>query len=127
MYDPEYHKIYRKLNRTRIHEAQKQYYNTPNRRARHLRTCSKGRGLAWELPLELAIDLITDNCYYCGAAPEPLHGIDRVDNTRGYLEDNVVTACKQCNKAKSNHTKQFFEEWATRVAQRAAGVSPQNH
>jgi len=54
-------------------------------------------------------ELITSDCYYCGSKPERRHkpkdsitsyfsnGIDRVDNTKGYIEGNVVACCKKCN------------------------------
>jgi 5-methylcytosine-specific restriction endonuclease McrA len=70
----------------------------------------------YTLSPELAIDLITDNCYYCGIEPNLLNGIDRVDNSKGYKEDNVVTACKPCNIAKGARTKENFEQWILRAA-----------
>lgn len=101
--DPEKQRIWRRTS--------------PKGRTGNIRTGARNRGLAWELPEELALDLVTDCCYYCGSAPGPVHGIDRVDNSRGYAEDNVVTCCKYCNMAKHTRTKEEYETWLVRAAE----------
>lgn len=50
------------------------------------------------------------NCFYCGEKPQNVlnkhastfiyNGIDRVDNSKGYENDNVVPCCKRCNLMK---------------------------
>jgi 5-methylcytosine-specific restriction endonuclease McrA len=88
--------------------------------------------------LELTDDdmhyLITRPCYYCGIEPNTkkeiksrgkivelppdvfyFHGIDRVDSNVGYIATNVVTACYDCNMAKSARTAPDFVRWALRV------------
>lgn len=77
---------------------------------------SKNRDIIWAISDRHAEDLMTDNCYYCGVPPNTLNGIDRVDNQRGYEEDNVVTACLMCNIGKNDYTKAEFLSWALRVA-----------
>lgn len=79
--------------------------------------------------------LVTSNCHYCGIEPNnecfPMknnglskentqtsimrHGIDRVDNDRGYVPDNVVSCCTMCNKAKHAYTKEQFLDWIRRI------------
>jgi hypothetical protein len=99
-------------------KAQRTYWESPKGVIAHYRNASKRRGIQWALPYDLAIDLVTDNCFYCGAAPDPTNGIDRVINKNGYLEDNVVTACEHCNKAKLERSREDFERWAVKVAAR---------
>lgn len=79
------------------------------------RATAKQRGHTFNLPRELFEDLITDNCYYCHAAPSPINGIDRVDSSRGYEEDNVVTACRPCNTAKMQRSLNDFNSWIERL------------
>lgn len=79
---------------------------------------ARRRDITWALPDGLAVDLVTDNCFYCGAAPSPVNSIDRVVNSCGYTGDNVVTACKHCNAAKLTRSRDEFETWAVRVATR---------
>jgi hypothetical protein len=68
------------------------------------------------------------NCYYCGAEPtlsngyRPWHpkikinGLDRVDPSMGYFDNNVVACCKDCNTAKLDKTEEEFISWLIRVA-----------
>lgn len=70
------------------------------------------------------------NCYYCGSEPkEPIHkkgtwgnfpwnGVDRVDNNQGYVRENCVTCCTQCNTAKGTLSHKEFIEWIEKVYQR---------
>lgn len=70
------------------------------------------------LPRELFDDLITDVCFYCGIQPNPVNGIDRVDSSIGYVEDNVVTACRYCNRAKSDQSMEEFISRCKRIVER---------
>lgn len=91
--------------------------NSSTVRVLEIKKTAQQRGLDFNLPLELGKDLVTDNCYYCGDPPElRFNGIDRVDNSKGYLEDNVVTACKYCNAGKLTRSKGEFEAWLQRAA-----------
>lgn len=76
---------------------------------------ARAKKRAWTLPEALAKDLFTDNCFFCGKPPAPINGIDRVDNARGYEEDNVVTACRRCNLAKNTQTLAEFDSWVAQV------------
>lgn len=133
-------------NKTKRQEASKRYYqenkerigkriktptarqaaqvwrkSSPKGRVINIKGGARTRGLAWDLPKELALDLVTDSCYYCGTPPDPCHGIDRVDNSRGYVEDNVVTCCRYCNMAKHTRTKEEYETWLIRAANHLSG------
>jgi hypothetical protein len=71
--------------------------------------------------------LIFSNCYYCGT--EPLretkrknhngkisyNGIDRVDNSVGYILNNCVPCCTTCNLAKRDMGQTEFITWANKV------------
>lgn len=65
-------------------------------------------------------DTLTNaNCTYCHQPTTDVHrnGIDRVDSTRGYVADNCITSCGQCNIAKKKMTADKFVEHVCRVAQ----------
>jgi hypothetical protein len=76
---------------------------------------ARRRGIEFALTRERFEQLIACDCEYCGAAPAPLNGIDRVDNGFGYIEGNVVTACRACNVAKQTMSVDQFIAWAKRV------------
>lgn len=84
---------------------------------------AKRRGVEWKLT-QMDFDAITKQpCHYCGAAPRtreyykvmngqiPRNGIDRIDSEKGYVLDNVVPCCKNCNYAKNTMTKAEFFGW----------------
>jgi 5-methylcytosine-specific restriction endonuclease McrA len=86
------------------------------------------RSLAFNISYELFLEITQKNCYYCNAEPEmrpthskrwdftfPMSGIDRVDSSRGYEEDNVVPCCSHCNQAKWDYTTEEFLSWIKRV------------
>jgi hypothetical protein len=81
------------------------------------------RGLEFELNPQEFIELVKTACFFCGNAPTRLasaycgkslkirnlksdsdfrcHGLDRIDNERGYVAGNVVPCCWECNRIKS--------------------------
>lgn len=87
---------------------------------------AKRRGLVLELSTNTFIELIQSPCSYCGKAPSNVirdrqtgtnyyTGIDRVDNSKGYIEGNVVPACKICNLIKHTMTSAEFLEHVQRI------------
>lgn len=73
---------------------------------------AKDRNHSFCLSDEDALSLMESDCHYCGGAPSNINkgrctdkhfvynGIDRKDNDMGYTKDNVVSCCKNCNRAK---------------------------
>jgi hypothetical protein len=88
---------------------------------------AKKRSIAWSLTKEQFTNLIQQNCGYCGVEPRQLwksggirvavlyNGLDRKNNTIGYTEENTVTACEICNKAKRDLSEDEFYEWLDRL------------
>ena len=104
--------------------------------ARNTLLCSykggaKQRGLSWNLSEEKFDSLTKSDCHYCGIAPYRhartqchngdyvYNGIDRVDNSRGYEPDNVVSCCRICNRAKDTMTVEEFLSWIERIHMKA--------
>lgn len=89
---------------------------------------AKIKGCSFELTEVQFSKLIKDNCYYCGAEPNNIskrrdkpyrkylyNGIDRIDNNKGYIINNVVSCCKKCNFAKKTSTLEEFKDWIEKV------------
>ena len=71
---------------------------------------AKQRGLTFNLTQEEHKRLIEQPCYYCGDLPDPVNGIDRMDNTKGYESDNTVPCCWPCNLMKKTmHIDEFIQ------------------
>ncbi len=95
------------------------------------RSSAKTRGLDFLLSRDHFYELVTSECEYCGAPPNnrtriadegtvfeiPCQGIDRVDNMRGYLSDNVVSCCRPCNVSKADGSLTGFLDRARRIAE----------
>lgn len=87
------------------------------------------KGLAFKLT-EAEFRILTQrDCFYCGAKPRSkmvmsgkhqseymYNGIDRVDNSIGYIIGNVVPCCFDCNHAKATLSQEQFIALANRVA-----------
>lgn len=71
---------------------------------------AKDRGLEFDIGFDFFTELLFQDCYYCGREPYQKFrfngriitrgGIDRKNNSIGYLESNCVPCCKECNYAK---------------------------
>ena len=83
------------------------------------RACAKKRGYSFDLSFEKFFKLIQQNCYYCGDAPRFykakrakngsfFNGIDRLNNSLGYLKNNSVSCCKECNSSKMSLPMETF-------------------
>lgn len=91
---------------------------------------AKKRELPWKLSRDYFDTLITQECHYCGSPGTlkckeykngtkysiKLNGVDRVDNGKGYTEDNCVPCCTICNHAKWKLSVEDFKKWAKDLA-----------
>lgn len=89
---------------------------------------AKNRGINFELSRGQFRTLTRQNCHYCGSEPLAVltgatyngaytyNGVDRIDNTLGYVLDNCVPCCKFCNLAKAGATYDEFIAYLDRVA-----------
>lgn len=85
-------------------------------------------GRTFNLTLEFFVSMCHEPCHYCSrsninSANVPskaggylikgfrYNGLDRVDNTRGYDEDNCVPCCVVCNRAKNAMSLEEFMDY----------------
>jgi hypothetical protein len=86
------------------------------------------RGLDFTLTLDEFAEMIDTPCYYCGTlhsntfkviANEIVqvlyNGLDRIDNSKGYVTGNVVPCCTTCNTSKHTMSKEEFLSWVKTV------------
>lgn len=75
---------------------------TPHERWMHSKRRSAKSGQIWEISFEIFKKLISEKCHYCGGKLNLTGcGLDRKDNNEGYIEQNVVSCCRQCNTVKN--------------------------
>lgn len=94
--------------RRRTHYATeqcKQHKRTPHYRHIITRCVAKQKKLEFNIPRDVYIELVAKPCYYCGTDSLGVAqgtGLDRIDNTKGYVLGNVLPCCGDCNKHRSN-------------------------
>jgi len=85
---------------------------------------AKKKGYEFNLSSEYFWITSNQNCHYCNQEPNQLvraslykykcsldwirNGIDRIDSSKGYTENNTVACCKTCNTMKSDLTQKQF-------------------
>lgn len=93
--------------------ARTQWSTAESKRLATYKQGARLRGYDYHLTNIQAVGLMRGDCYYCAGEG---FGIDRVDNTQGYTEDNCVSCCTQCNRGKMDSSIEEFMEWIHRVA-----------
>ncbi len=76
------------------------------------------RDIPVDLTFQRFVELSEKDCHWCGVVPSKqqhgyispwfANGIDRLDNSLGYVDNNCVPCCFPCNRAKRDMT---LEEW----------------
>lgn len=95
---------------------------------------AKSKHLDFELSIDEFAAITKQNCYYCGSAPSKkvsdawkknghklngdyiYNGIDRKDNKVGYVKDNIVPCCWQCNYLKRSIHHDTFLDTVEKIA-----------
>lgn len=103
-----YSKLWVKNNRDRYFQKKNAYKKTPRGRFIKYNENARLRGYEFTLQIEFFSNLINGNCHYCGL--KTANGIDRIDNTKGYIESNVISCCKICNTMKMALSYEDFKK-----------------
>lgn len=108
----------------------------------HYKSNAKLRNKEFSISFEQGTKLLTGNCHYCGSEPNmefsvletrksakrvqtglidkaeyivKTNGLDRIDNSKGYIENNVVSCCTICNYAKNTLSYNDFLLWIDKL------------
>jgi hypothetical protein len=68
------------------------------------------KNIEFEINNELFDNIRLNDCYICGKNTNESHknGIDRLDNSLGYIENNIKSCCGNCNYMKRNYSYDDF-------------------
>lgn len=74
--------------------------------------------LVFNLSIEKFSKLINNDCYYCNKKTNKNHtnGIDRKNNNDGYMEENCVSCCGECNFMKGSLSDIKFIEHCKNIS-----------
>lgn len=114
--------------RGQTHSRHEHGESRKNRWFKHYKINASERKLEFTLSETAFLDLCNKPCYYCAANPEYraptnreyggafLSGLDRVDNRKGYSEENCVPSCSNCNRMKGDLSHDDFIISCSRVS-----------
>ena len=127
----EWAKKWYKKNRLIVLEKQKKFRNSkegkeyirkwdkesPKRYFSRYKYSSKTRKnpCIFSLSFEQFISFWQKSCNYCGSEIKTI-GLDRIDNNKGYIMENVCPCCRKCNIMKSNYTQKDFINHCKKIA-----------
>lgn len=89
---------------------------------------ARNRSLSVEISDDRFFELFSERCFYCGCYPSKTithrsaygsftyNGVDRLDNSIGYVDGNVVPCCAECNYKKGDQHFDSFSKWVVLVA-----------
>lgn len=99
---------YREKNPERDKRYATKYSTTLERRFSNLKASAKRRTLEMRLTFEEYCKFVNNPCFYCqnllgDTTKATGGGLDRWDNDKGYINDNVVPCCPICNKVRMDN------------------------
>lgn len=97
---------WRENNPEKAHKINEKNRESPHTKYKIYQMSANKRNLAFEITVEQYTSIVETPCYYCGE--EGQMGIDRKNNSIGYLYDNCVSSCKMCNYMKNSLTIETF-------------------
>mgnify|MGYP001595998668 CR=1 FL=1 len=114
-------KLWRKNNKNKIRDWKLKWAKSDNGKASQRRYRSKSakamfylykgsaknRRIVFDISEEFFKEMIQKDCVYCGHKSER-NGLDRIDNKKGYVEDNLSPCCFRCNQMKGKLTVDEF-------------------
>jgi hypothetical protein len=78
----------------------------------HYVKSAQKRGLDFALSKARFLALILEPCFFCAYQKDgEVNGLDRIDNNKGYVDENVTSCCTTCNFLKgSQHPQEFLDK-----------------
>ena len=95
--------------------SRKKFRSPYRKKFTNYQNSAKDRGYSFELGESDFESIVSQNCNYCGCDTDV--GIDRVDNTVGYVVSNCVPCCATCNRAKGTLSYDSFVSWIERLVE----------
>lgn len=102
-------KKWRENNPEKMEEANEKKKNSREQNYNVYKRSAEIKNLEFKIEYDEYINLVENECYYCGILQEKgFNGIDRRDQTMGYILDNCVSCCQLCNYMKGSLSDVVF-------------------
>jgi len=82
---------------------------------------TNSRNISFELSEIEFSEIVKQPCYLCGSLTN--NGVDRFDNSKGYLLENCKACCGHCNLMKKDRTYESICNNATQIVQKYAELT----
>lgn len=100
-------KKWNEKNKKHIQEYGKKYKQTPKARYSRYKSGARKRNHCFCLTFKQFMSFWQNPCHYCGSEIKTI-GIDRKDNSKGYILENCVPCCWRCNEFKRTRNYEYF-------------------
>ena len=98
----------REKHREKFEEYQHKFNRSSMGKYRFFKSRHITRGYEGKvITLEEYEKIVSNPCVYCGESILP-RGIDRIDNSKGYIKNNSAPCCKICNYMKKTYSVKEF-------------------
>ena len=111
-----YREKHREERNKKIRERLTQRRKEPEFMFRQYKLGAGQRDYKWSLTFEQFMTFWQKPCYYCGSSVGTI-GLDRIDNNKGYVIDNITSCCGKCNLMKHILDKKDFVNQCKKIAQ----------
>ena len=102
-------KKWRAKNREKMDEVNENKKNSKEENYNVYKRSAEYKNLDFTISYDDYINIVDKECYYCGIIQDKgFNGIDRTNQTIGYLLDNCVSCCKICNYMKGSCNDKVF-------------------
>ena len=87
------------------HTTYKYISNSIKYKLRDARAVAKRRDLEWSIDEGEYQDIISRGCFYCQKVLTEISGgnLDRINTKKGYIPNNVLGCCPECNQIRMNN------------------------
>ncbi len=109
-----YQKKYNQENKEERREYDRNHFYTLKGKYKEYKKAAKQRGIEFNITFEQFMTFWQKDCSYCGDKIKTV-GLDRVNNTEGYVVSNILSCCWTCNKVKKTRSRQEFLEHCKKV------------
>jgi len=90
------------------------------------KTGAETRGIDWTVSFDYLADLLIEQDFKCALSGEDLDAsqvvnncsLDRIDSSKGYIEDNVQWVTSMVNMCKQSYTQEDFIQMCKKIANR---------
>jgi hypothetical protein len=109
IHNAEMAKKWRENNPEKMIEANENKKNSKEINYSNYKRNANMKNLDFSINYDEYCNIVTKECYYCGIIQERgFNGIDRKDQTKGYILDNCSSCCKMCNYMKGSTSDEVF-------------------